>query len=85
MQANNGQGMFGTLAPMNLDTCNSSASSGCNWINNWTEEFGFKSRHTGGAQFLFGDGSVHFLSENIDHGTYNNLGAKSDGNTVGEF
>ncbi|MFY9253300.1 MAG: DUF1559 domain-containing protein [Fuerstiella sp.] len=85
LQANNGQGMFGTLAPMNLDTCNSSASSGCNWINNWTEEFGFKSRHTGGAQFLFGDGSVHFLSENIDHGTYNNLGAKSDGNTVGEF
>ena len=85
MQANNGQGMICTLAPMNLDTCNSSASSGCNWINNWTEEFGFKSRHTGGAQFLFGDGSVHFLSENIDHGTYNNLGAKSDGNTVGEF
>jgi prepilin-type N-terminal cleavage/methylation domain-containing protein/prepilin-type processing-associated H-X9-DG protein len=23
--------------------------------------------HTGGAQFVFGDGSVHFLSENIDH------------------
>ena len=38
-----------------------------------------------GAQFLFGDGSVHFLSENIDHGTYNNLGAAADGNVVGEF
>jgi prepilin-type N-terminal cleavage/methylation domain-containing protein len=23
--------------------------------------------HTGGAQFVFGDGSVHFISENIDH------------------
>lgn len=85
LQANNGQGMFGTLAPMNLDTCNSSNTSGCNWWNNWTDEFGFKSRHTGGAQFLFGDGSVHFLSENIDHGTYNDLGAKDDGNVVGEF
>jgi prepilin-type processing-associated H-X9-DG protein len=27
----------------------------------------FQSRHRGGAQFLFGDGSVHLLSENIDH------------------
>ncbi len=27
---------------------------------------GFSSLHTGGAQFVFGDGSVHFISENID-------------------
>lgn len=85
LQANNGQGMFSTIYPINLDTCNTSASSGCNWHNNWTEEFGFKSRHIGGAHFLFGDGAVRFLSENIDHDTYNNLGAKADNNTVGDF
>lgn len=28
---------------------------------------GFASFHKGGAQFTFGDGSVHFVSENIDN------------------
>ncbi len=28
---------------------------------------GFHSYHTGGAQYAFGDGSVHFISENIQH------------------
>ena len=85
LQSNNGQGMAATLYPINLDTCNPSAASGCNWWNNWTNEFGFRSRHVGGAQFLMGDGAVRFLSENIDHQTYNRLGGKSDGEVVGEF
>ncbi|MCA9190445.1 MAG: DUF1559 domain-containing protein [Planctomycetales bacterium] len=44
------------------------------WPMNWTQPEGnpqphrtAASFHTGGAQFVFGDGSVHFLSENIDH------------------
>ena len=50
---------------------------------------GFGSYHKGGAQFLFADGSVHFLSENIDSreaiGTYQRLGIRNDGLVVGEF
>ena len=30
----------------------------------------FHSWHEGGAHFLFGDGTVRFLSENVDHTQY---------------
>jgi prepilin-type N-terminal cleavage/methylation domain-containing protein/prepilin-type processing-associated H-X9-DG protein len=33
----------------------------------------FASNHPGGAQFVFGDGHVEFISENIDLDTYQNL------------
>ncbi|MCS5630418.1 MAG: DUF1559 domain-containing protein, partial [Pirellulaceae bacterium] len=45
---------------------------------------GFKSRHKGGAQFVLVDGSVQFLSENIDYVTYNRLGDRRDGGPLGE-
>ena len=38
--------------------------------------------HNGGAYFVFGDGSVHWLQESIDQTVYSNLGTKNDGNTI---
>ena len=51
-------------------------------VDNWALEFAFKSRHSGGASFVFGDGSVHFVSETIDHKTYQLLGCRNDGQAV---
>jgi prepilin-type N-terminal cleavage/methylation domain-containing protein/prepilin-type processing-associated H-X9-DG protein len=39
---------------------------------------GFSSFHTGGAQFCMADGSVHFVSDNIDIATYRALGRRGD-------
>lgn len=53
---------------------------------------GAASYHVGGAQFTFGDGSVRFISENIDwqpdidiNSTYERLGAMADGQAIGDF
>jgi prepilin-type N-terminal cleavage/methylation domain-containing protein/prepilin-type processing-associated H-X9-DG protein len=50
---------------------------------NWNVSWGFKSRHTNGANFVFADGSVHFLSQSISARTYNLLGCRNDGQTLG--
>ncbi len=47
---------------------------------NWATGCMFRSRHPGGAQFLFADGSVTFLDESISLTLFANLGARNDGN-----
>jgi prepilin-type N-terminal cleavage/methylation domain-containing protein/prepilin-type processing-associated H-X9-DG protein len=79
---NNGNGYCTTIIPINYDTCDPHAADPCRRPCNWNTEVGFKSAHSGGAQFLFGDGSVRFIEETIDHQTYQYLGDKSDGQVV---
>lgn len=45
----------------------------------------FSSSHSGGVHFLFGDGKVQFLSENIDQGVYQSLATRAGHEPVGEF
>jgi prepilin-type processing-associated H-X9-DG protein len=52
------------------------------YYRNYNLSEGFKSRHPGGANFVFADGSVHFLNQNIDHQTYQYLGCRNDGQAV---
>ena len=59
--------------------------TGCNHWQNWQTSNGFKSRHIGGAQFALADGSARFISENIDYLTYQKLGDRRDGLTIGDY
>jgi hypothetical protein len=43
---------------------------------------GYKSKHVGGAGLAMGDGSVHFVRENIDYRVYCGLGTRAGGETV---
>lgn len=45
----------------------------------------FGSKHTGGAQFLFADGAVRFLSENISVRTYADLAGRNEGNVISDL
>lgn len=83
----------GVVTPMNdFSTCFNPTPNQIRWpgcegfmTHNWNISWGFKSRHPGGALFLFGDGHVQFLGETIDRANYQRLGAPQDGGTVGEF
>ena len=44
-----------------------------------------RSWHPGIVNSLLADGSVRTISENLDLGIWRNLGARNDGNVVGEF
>lgn len=78
----------GTVAPINHPTCrgerggkddSTGGTEDCNHFRTWNVSMGFKSQHTGGAQFVLCDGSVHFLSQNIDYMNYQRLGDRREG------
>lgn len=78
---------YATTAPINFPTWVGNPlwnTNPCytNNSGNYNSTFGFKSQHLGGCQFVFGDGSVHFITESIDRLTYARLGDKSDGGVI---
>ena len=81
-----------TTAPINFPTCpgqkqgvSTASPNSCYDVGNWQTSQGFKSRHPGGAQFVFADGSVHFISETVNYLTYQRLGDRGDGQPVGNY
>ncbi len=77
-----------TMIPINYDSCKvdfSGPLGECNYYDNHNTAQGFKSKHQGGAHYLFCDGTVRFLSTNISYDTYQRLGDRRDGKTVPQF
>jgi prepilin-type N-terminal cleavage/methylation domain-containing protein/prepilin-type processing-associated H-X9-DG protein len=71
-----------TIIPINYQVLDTQCSDPTHDIANWAVADGFKSRHPGGANFVFCDGSVHFIGEQVDMWTYQRLGCRNDGKVI---
>jgi prepilin-type processing-associated H-X9-DG protein len=75
----------GVTIPINWDTSKPYAGFGAGAPWNTRASYagrGFKSRHPGGGNFLFLDGSVHFLKQTINPFTYAALGSRAGGEVI---
>jgi prepilin-type N-terminal cleavage/methylation domain-containing protein/prepilin-type processing-associated H-X9-DG protein len=81
----NASSLRSTTNPMNLPPCNSTVSAGISCGNAYTSSAGptfngsFGSEHSGGANFVYVDGHVSFISENVVHSIYQNTASIADG------
>ena len=50
--------------------------------SNWWTGRSFRSLHPGGAQFVYADGSVHFVFEGVDHQSYRAFATRNGGETA---
>ncbi len=55
---------------------------GYNNPGDWPDLYSFRSRHTQGANFAMGDGSVHFVQQSIDLTLYRQLATYAGGEAV---
>ena len=85
MNFNGGASHASTIVPINQKV---QPVDGCGTLSppigkqNWNVAWGFKSMHTGGANFVFADGSVRSVRESISITTYILLGGRNDGQPI---
>jgi prepilin-type N-terminal cleavage/methylation domain-containing protein/prepilin-type processing-associated H-X9-DG protein len=79
--------LFNTISPPNpvYHSANACVASGGCGGGDGQGFYPARSRHTGGATTLFGDGAVRFISDNTDWNLYQGLGTASGSEILGEF
>ncbi len=85
-ESEGGFALFNTIIPPSLTTynyawCRPGGASNSTEASDGMYQ-GSSSNHPGGANFLFADGSVHFLKSTISLATYWAMGTKSNGEIV---
>lgn len=79
-----------TVLGINFKIPRGQAPNGCSSGNkdtnrgNWVAADAFRSNHTGGAMFCFGDGTVRFLRDSIDRRTFQLMGCRNDGQVIND-
>jgi prepilin-type N-terminal cleavage/methylation domain-containing protein/prepilin-type processing-associated H-X9-DG protein len=75
--------IFNTIQNPNTAYANCINSTSNNIVNSETV-VSASSRHSGGVQVTFADGSVRMISDNISNDTWQRLGARNDGTAIGD-
>jgi prepilin-type N-terminal cleavage/methylation domain-containing protein/prepilin-type processing-associated H-X9-DG protein len=80
----NPAGTFGAIPPVDADDGEPAAGPS---LDPALRVGGYASRHPGGANFIFGDGSVKFIKSSVRPAVFQHLGHRADGEVVssGEF
>jgi len=71
-------GQFGAVGSINYGINSPCRSS-------WTSGLSFSSMHSGGAQFGMVDGSIRFISQQVNQTTLNALSTRTSGDVPGDF
>jgi prepilin-type N-terminal cleavage/methylation domain-containing protein/prepilin-type processing-associated H-X9-DG protein len=91
MNFNGGASHVTTIIPINTRISNTIRTGACTVDNglrrdrDWNYSWGFKSNHTNGANFVFADGSVKFLTQSINMTSYLLLGTRADGQPIPNY
>ena len=55
----------------------------CGWLSSLRASMAATSRHTGGVNVVFTDGSIHFITDGIDLATWRAMGSRNGGEVLG--
>ncbi len=56
-----------------------------NTRTDWPNVYSFRSNHSNGANFAFGDGSTRYINQSVDINTYRFLGTYNGGEVLGNY